>query len=401
MDMAGSDDRELSRRRFLAAAGLAGGALVAGRARLLAEAAATAPASQLAPLAKVPFGRTGLSVTLVGFGAIRLDDPPMGARLLKMALDAGVNTIHTARGYTGGKSVASIARLYEQDPSCRTKAYLFLKEDSTVSEARLDADLKKLKTDYVDAYLPQLQRPEQGMMEDAIAALDALKKKGKIRFGGFTCHEDMNGVMELIMDKAPKGYDCCLISTAPLRPQGDKPAQNEQSLRFQKNLKKLGENVGIISMKSGASKVVARGPEAYGAHMRVLAACGVDTCITSFSSVKAVENALGAGLSDLTPKAADAAIWRQQWLADGWPCLMCGKCTGACPAGLPVAGLMRLTMYRDHYQMERHAKQEFAEMGLDAATAMRACDDCVVCSGVCPMGLASGAKVRQIVSTLA
>jgi ferredoxin len=399
--MARSEDRELSRRRFLAAAGLAGGALVASQARLFAEAAATAPASQPVNLAKVPFGRTGLAVTLVGFGAIRLDDPPMGARMLKMALDAGVNTIHTARGYTGGKSVASIGRLYEQEPSYRKKAYLFLKEDPTVSEARLDADLKNLHTDYVDAYLPQLQRPEQAKMEDAIAALDALKKKGKIRFGGFTCHEDMNGVMELILEKAPKGYDCCLISTAPLRPEGGKAAADEQGQRFARNLKKLGENVGIISMKSGASKVVTRGPEAYGAHMRVLAACGVDTCVTSFGSVKAIENALNAGLSDLSPKPTDAAIWRQQWLASGWPCLMCGACTGACPAGLPVAALMRVRMYRDHYQMDAHARQELAEMHLDRATAMRACDGCTGCSGVCPVGLASAANVRQIVGSLA
>ncbi len=399
--MARSEDLELSRRRFLAAAGLAGGALVASQARLLAEAAATGPASQPAALATVPFGRTGLSVTLVGFGAIRLDDPAMGARLLKMAIDAGVNTIHTARGYTGGKSVASIARLYEQEPNYRKKAYLFLKEDDSVSEARLDADLKKLNTDYVDAYLPQLQSPDAGMMEAALAALDALKKKGKIRFGGFTCHSSMNEVMELVMEKAPKGYDCCLISTAPLRPQGDKAAQDEQAQRFQKNLKRFGENVGIISMKSGASKVVGRGPEAYGAHMRVLAAAGVDTCITSFSSVKAIETALNAGLSDLTPKAADAAIWRRQWLADGWPCLMCGRCTGACPAGLPVASLMRMTMYRDYYQMDRHARQEFAEMGLDGATAMRACEGCTSCSGACPVGLASAASVRQIVTALA
>jgi predicted aldo/keto reductase-like oxidoreductase len=402
-----SEDPKLSRRHFLAAAGLAGGALAASQSKLFAQettekAPSTALATRPADLAKIPFGKTGLAVTLVGVGAIRLDDPPMGARLLKMAIDAGVNVIHTARGYTGGKSVQSIARLYEQEPTYRKKAFLFLKEDAAVSETRLDADLKNLNTDYVDAYLPQLQKPDQATMEAALAALDALKKKGKIRFGGFTCHGDMNGVMELILEKAPKGYDCCLISTAPVRPDdsGNK-ATAEQTERYIKNLKKLGEHVGIISMKSGASKVVNKGSEAYGAHMRVLAAAGVDTCITSFGSIKTIETALSAGLSKLAPTSADVASWRQQWLADGWPCLMCGQCTGACPAGLPVASLMRMVMYRDYYHMGRHAKQEFAELNLDAATAMRACDDCTGCSGVCPVGLASADKVRGIVSDLA
>jgi predicted aldo/keto reductase-like oxidoreductase len=398
-----SEDPKLSRRHFLAAAGLAGGALAASQAKLFAqEAAEKAPATQLAPPAKIPFGKTGLAVTLVGFGAIRLDDPPMGARMLKMAIDAGVNVIHTARGYTGGKSVQSIARLYEQEPTYRKKAFLFLKESDKVSEEALDRDLKNLNTDHVDAYLPQLQKPDQATMEAALAALDALKKKGKIRFGGFTCHGDMNGVMELILEKAPKGYDCCLISTAPVRPEdsGNK-ATAEQTEQYIKNLKKLGEHVGIISMKSGASKVVNKGPEAYGAHMRVLAAAGVDTCITSFGSVKTIETALTAGLSKLTLSSADVASWRQQWLADGWPCLMCGQCTGACPAGLPVASLMRMVMYRDYYHMGRHAKQEFAEMNLDAATAMRACEGCTGCSGACPVGLASADKVRGIFATLA
>ena len=58
-------------------------------------------------------------------------------------------------------------------------------------------------------------------------------------------------------------------------------------------------------------------------------------------------------------------------------------------------------MYRDYYHMGRHAKQEFAEMNLDAATAMRACEGCTSCSGACPMGLASAGKVRDIVTSLA
>jgi succinate dehydrogenase/fumarate reductase-like Fe-S protein len=127
----------------------------------------------------------------------------------------------------------------------------------------------------------------------------------------------------------------------------------------------------------------------------------VDTCITSFASVKTIETAIGAGLSKLAPTSADLASWRQQWLADGWPCLMCGQCTGACPAGLPVASLMRMVMYRDYYHMGRHARQEFAELNLNAATAMRACDGCTGCSGACPVGLASTEKVRGIVSALA
>lgn len=406
--MARSEDSGLSRRDFLAAGAAVAGMAAASQMNVFGEAPVSAPAAQKANFAMIPFGKTGKKVTIVGFGAIRIS-PPTGARVLKAAIDAGVNLVHTARGYgaakgeKSGKSFASIAQLFEQEPSYRSKVLLCVKESDKVSEESLDSDLKILGVEYADAYLPQLQEPNQGKMEDAIAALDKLKKKGKIRFGGFTCHSKMNEVIELVVGKAPKGYDCCLISTAMLRPadSGDK-ASPEQSKLFAENLKKLNEaGVGIISMKSGASGVVSKGPEAYGAHMRVLAAAGVDTAITSFGSVQTVENAVNAGLSNLHLTDADIALWRQHWLADSWPCTMCGSCSGACPAGLPVADLMRMTMYRDHYHMAGHAKAEFAGLGLSEAAVVEACQGCSRCSGVCPVGLASAGKVREIVGSLA
>lgn len=395
--MARSDNPGISRRNFLAVAGATGGALVVGQANLLG---AEAPATQKANFAMLPFGSTGQKVSLVSFGAIRLQDPAMGARLLKMGVEAGMNLIHTARGYTGGNSVKAIGRLFEQNPQMRKQVILCVKEGARPSEKDLDADLAKMNTDYADVYLPQLQQPNQSMMEDAIADLQKLKQKGKIRFGGFTTHSNMNEVIELVLAKAPKGYDCTLMATNMLRP-GNKTTQADSD-RFKANLRKLRDaGVGVISMKSGASDVVGKGPEAYGAHMRVLAAAGVDTCITSFASFQTIENAVKADLTRVEATAADYNLWRQHWLASGWPCLMCGRCEGVCPAGLPVASLMRFVMYRDHYHMDRHARQEFASLGLDPANALQACGDCTSCSQVCPVGLASSGKVQDIVGSLA
>lgn len=402
---AGAKDPGLTRRGFLAAAGVAGGALAMSQMKVLAESPASAPvlapATQADSYAMLPFGKTGLKVSVVGFGAIKIS-PPVGQRLLKMAIDSGVNLVHTARGYTGGKSVASIGAFLKEAPEYRKKIVLCLKENPRVSEEALDRDLKNLCTDYVDVYLPQLQKPDQAAMEDAIAALENLKKKGKIRFGGFTCHEDMLGVCQLVLDKAPKGYDATLLATKPIRPHSGKAPVDESAKRFVSYLKQLKANgVGIISMKSGATEAVGLGASEYGSHMRVLTNAGVDTCITSFASVKEIENAQAAGLHDLRLTSRDEQAWQRQWQSAIWPCLMCGTCTGACPAGLPVADLMRMTMYRDHYHMARHARQEFAGLGIDAAAAMQSCDDCTTCSGVCPVGLASGRRVQDIITALA
>lgn len=403
--MAQSDNSGLTRRNFLAAAGAAAAGLAAARIAS-AEPTATGPAASqpasphTAHYAMLPFGKTGLKVSVVGFGAIKIS-PPVGQRLLKTAIDSGVNVVHTARGYGKGKSIASIGTFLKESPEYRKKIVLCLKEEPSVKEADLDKDLQNLNTDYVDVYLPQLQKPEQGVMEDAIAAMENLKKKGKIRFGGFTCHEDMLGVCQLVLDKAPKAYDATLISTAMVRPRDGKPDTDEKAVKMIGYLKQLRINgVGVISMKSGASGVVGQGAEAYGSHMRVLADVGVSTCITSFASIKEIENAMAAGLGNPKMTSRDVAAWEQQWLASGWPCTMCGSCSSACPAGLPVAALMRMAMYRDHYRMASHAKQEFADLGISQA-AVAACEGCTSCSGVCPVGLASAAKVRQVVSNLA
>ena len=397
--MAGVKSYEVSRREFMASVGVAGGVLASGGVQAAAEAVAS-PATQPASFAKTTLGKTKLKVSVVSFGAIRVS-PPVGVRLMKMGIDAGMNLLHTATGYQRGKSVDAIAQLFAEHKGYRDKVVLCLKSD-VAREQDLDQYLKRLRIDHADIFLPQLQAPDKGRMDTALNNMAKLKKKGKLRFGGFTCHQKMNEVCEMILEHAPTGYDACLISTSELRPPSGEAAKDKPLARFNANVQKLRKNgVGIISMKSGAGKTISRGAKRYGALVRVVVSQGVDTVLTSFGSVRDVENAVAAKLADLKVTPKDQAAWRQQWHEDAWPCLMCGDCTGACPAGLPVAALMRLAMYREHYRMEGHARQEFAEMQLDSATALNRCAGCGSCSGACPMGLASGPKVAEIVKALA
>jgi hypothetical protein len=84
-------------------------------ARILSRAAAS-PAAQAAPArgavlrartlirhADAPFGRTGLEVPVLGFGAMQLGDPSIdeatAARVLHHVLDQGLALIDTARSY--------------------------------------------------------------------------------------------------------------------------------------------------------------------------------------------------------------------------------------------------------------------------------------------------------------
>ncbi len=62
------------------------------------------------------YGKTGLKVSALGFGAMRLpfDNPEESVRLLRLGLDLGINYIDTAYGYGGeGRSEKYVGEPYK------------------------------------------------------------------------------------------------------------------------------------------------------------------------------------------------------------------------------------------------------------------------------------------------
>lgn len=162
-------------------------------------------------IATRPLGRTGLEVTVLGFGAMELrgNDPrsprPLpdedAGALLNAVLDAGVNFIDTSIDY--GQSEERIGRYI----SHRRSEYLLATktgcpwDDETIATAPpgplphnfsakhiregLERSLTLLRTDHVD--LLQLHMsPSLATVqaEDAIGTLQALSDEGKTRFIG-------------------------------------------------------------------------------------------------------------------------------------------------------------------------------------------------------------------------
>ncbi len=138
----------------------------------------------------IRLGRTELQVTRLGFGALPIQRISLAEaeRILRRAVDAGVNFIDTARAYTDSEEKIGSA-LGDQ----RHKIILATKGraiDAKALEDSLHTSLKNLRTDYVDIF--QFHNPNtvpvpddgSGVYEAALAA----KKAGKIRFLGLTAH---------------------------------------------------------------------------------------------------------------------------------------------------------------------------------------------------------------------
>jgi aryl-alcohol dehydrogenase-like predicted oxidoreductase len=145
---------------------------------------------------KVILGRTGLAASVMGLGAggdSRLghkEDENAAVRLVRAAIDRGINFIDTAEAY-GTEEVVGRALL--EVPRDRvilsTKKTTF---DVAVEPAdvvrSLEESLRRLHTDYVDIYHLHGVRPARyaELRDRVLPTLHRLRDQGKIRFLGIT-----------------------------------------------------------------------------------------------------------------------------------------------------------------------------------------------------------------------
>lgn len=145
-------------------------------------------------------GRTGLEVTVIGFGAMTIGgafgpvDDGESARALHAAIDAGMNFIDTSDAYGAGHSETVIGK-FLAERSDRGDILIFTKGGNDMTTgvrnftpdyigACLEGSLKRLGVDAVDYY--QLHNPDVNNMaaEDSYALLERAKDDGKIRHWG-------------------------------------------------------------------------------------------------------------------------------------------------------------------------------------------------------------------------
>jgi aryl-alcohol dehydrogenase-like predicted oxidoreductase len=150
-----------------------------------------------------PFGRTGLQVSVVGFGCWPMAGDRYGAieddeavKAIHRALDRGVNCVDTAPAYGAGHSEEVVARALDtrrRDVILVTKCGVKapppgqlgpLRDSSRANILReVDASLKRLRTDWVDVLL--VHWPDAGTpFEETMRGLEEVVTSGRVRFVG-------------------------------------------------------------------------------------------------------------------------------------------------------------------------------------------------------------------------
>jgi len=163
----------------------------------------TSLATKLSQGAADPFpsrvlGHTGEKVSLIGLGGYHIgmgSDEQESVRIIRTALDNGVNFLDNCWDYNGGVSEERMGKALRD--GYRQKAFLMTKLDGQTKQAatqQLDESLRRLQTDHVDLLQfheviresdPARIFGEGGSMEAVLTA----KKQGKIRYIGFTGHK--------------------------------------------------------------------------------------------------------------------------------------------------------------------------------------------------------------------
>lgn len=150
------------------------------------------------------FGRCGFEVSALGFGCMRL--PYVGSdqsairedeavRMVRYAIDEGVNYVDTAYGYHGGNSERFVGRAladgYRDRVKLATKLPVWLCKSSDDFGRLLSEQLERLATDHVDCYLLHSLNQKSWSKARDMGVLDFLADQlelGRIRHAGFSFH---------------------------------------------------------------------------------------------------------------------------------------------------------------------------------------------------------------------
>jgi len=145
-------------------------------------------------------GKTGEQVSAIGLGGWHLGlkhvDEPLSIRIVREAIDRGINFLDNCWDYNEGASEVRMGRALRD--GYRDRVFLMTKIDGrSRAEAtrQLDESLLRLQTDHIDLVqhheILRYEDPHRIFDEDgAHGALMDARKAGKIRYLGFTGHKD-------------------------------------------------------------------------------------------------------------------------------------------------------------------------------------------------------------------
>lgn len=377
-----------------------------------------------------PFGNTGVNVSALGFGAMRLPqqedkkvDLEKSIPLLQRGIDLGINYIDSAYVYIDGTSEVAVGQAIK--PYEREKLYITTKipvhDAETASAAawreKLETSLKRFDTPYIDFILFHGLRWVE--FEDLISkpgmALKAARQaqaEGLVRHICFSSHDSEDNIIRLI----DTGEFAGMLVQYNYLDRHNEPAINQAA--------KKGMGVAIMGPVAGGRLAIPQGvvvdnegmlevktPEL--ALRFVWNNPQVSTALSGMNEMAQIEEncatASRAGTMDDQEHAHVQRLFEQnQKLADLY-CTGCSYCM-PCPNDVQIPENFRYMNWFRVWGMEEQAKAAYAKLngeevwtpwaGPIKGLKAEECLQCGECEALCPQNIHIIDQLVEVAKTL-
>jgi len=363
------------------------------------------------------FGKTGIKISALGFGAMRLPtmqvedksvvDREKAIAMIHRASELGVNYIDTAHVYHDGESEVVVGQALKNS---RDKWYIATKlpiwnvkkEDDT--RRYLEEQLTRLDTDHIDFYhLHGFGGEEQEEQLTKLKLFDVLakaKEEGLIKHLSFSSH----GAPEFVMKQVDKGLFSSILCQ-----------YNLLDRNYEKAFEYAHKNgVGTVAMGPVAGGRLACPTDVfenaldtkfegtYEIALRfVLANPSITCALSGMSTMEQLEaNAkLASIVEPLTNEelAKVAAMLQESKNLSDLYCTGCNYCNG-CPEGIKISEVFKLMNYHQVFHLTTMAKNQYSEIGKNdwSGKQVTACIECGVCEKACPQHLKIIEKLKEV-----
>jgi len=369
------------------------------------------------------FGMLDWKVSALGFGAMRLPtkggkaskiDEPEAVKMIRYAIDHGVNYVDTAYGYHEGRSEGLMGKAlrdgYRDRVRVATKMPTWLVKSERDMNKFLRKQLGRLKVGYADFYLLHgLTKTRWESLQKLEVCKWAEKKiqEGKILHFGFSFHDEFS-VFKDIVDSYD-GWTFCQIQ------------YNYMDSDYQAGTKGLeyaaSKGLAVVVMEPVAGGKLAMTPPA-DVHVifdealvkRTPAEWAlqwiwnhpeVSVALSGMSTMKQVmenvESASRSGPNMLTPEDLEVINQvKRKYTEQGFiGCTGCRYCT-PCPHGVDIPRV--ISLYNEYYIMGMSAevKKKYREQ-VNPRNQAQKCVQCGECEEKCPQHL----SIRGVMSRAA
>ncbi|WP_027340350.1 aldo/keto reductase [Halonatronum saccharophilum] len=356
------------------------------------------------------FGKLDWKPSALGFGAMRFPTDKDGnikeeeaIEMIRYSIDNGVNYVDTAWPYHNGESEPLVAKAlkdgYRKKVKVATKLPSWLINNKDDMEKYLDKQLKKLGLDSIDFYLLHALNRKYWDNYKKLGVFEwikKVKKEGKIKYIGFSFHDDYKLFEEIINDYA--GWDFCQIQ------------YNYLDIDFQAGKKGLDyaaqRDIGVIIMEPLKGGKLANTPppsidniyqksnteRSYvDLALQWLWNQGdVGFLLSGMSNLQQVkenvESASNSGVNNLSSEEIELVEEISKRYRELAPigCTRCEYCI-PCPVGVNIPNIFNLYNEGKIYDKEEENTKEYNNIKPDERAS--ACVECGSCEDICPQNL--------------